>query len=162
MTGKGIGTRRRSSRESSHETATDFTSDQKPTPRTWISVNLASLEAGMGGAFSGRWGSHRRKVRVDECRSFTVAHLVGERVRTDFRVDSGNNWADESFRITLKNRKTEPVEIRVVEHLYRWTNWEVKEKSHPFTKKDAQTIEFRIALKPDEEAVVTYKVHYSW
>ena len=36
----------------------------------------------MGGAFSGRWGSHRRKVRVDECRSFTVAHLVGERVPT--------------------------------------------------------------------------------
>lgn len=35
----------------------------------------------MGGIFSGRWGSHHKKTRVDECRSFTVAHLVGDRVR---------------------------------------------------------------------------------
>lgn len=33
----------------------------------------------MGGMFSGRWGSHRRKRRVDECRSFAVAHLVGDK-----------------------------------------------------------------------------------
>jgi hypothetical protein len=33
----------------------------------------------MGGPFSGRWGIHRRKWRVDECRSFTVAALVGDK-----------------------------------------------------------------------------------
>ena len=27
---------------------------------------------------------------------------------------------DESFEIKLRNHKKEPVEIRVVEHLYRW------------------------------------------
>jgi hypothetical protein len=90
--------------------------------------------------------------------------LVGERRRTDFRVDSGNHRASESFEITLRNRKKEPAEISVVEHLYRWTNWEIrpKERSQDFEKKDAQTIEFRVPLKPDEEKKVTYMVRYSW
>jgi hypothetical protein len=62
----------------------------------------------------------------------------------------------------LRNRKKEPVEIRVVEHLYRWSNWEITKKSDDFVKKDSQTIEFRIPVKPDEERTVTYSVHYSW
>ncbi len=88
--------------------------------------------------------------------------LVGERKRTDFKVTNADHWAEESFEIKVRNRKKEAVEIRVVEHLYRWTNWTVKEKSQDFEKTDAQTIEFKVPLKPDEEKVVTYKVHYSW
>jgi hypothetical protein len=89
--------------------------------------------------------------------------LVGERKRTDYKVDHNNNWMDESFEIKVRNRKKdEAVEIRVVEHLYRWTNWEIKESSNTHLKKDAQTIEFRIPLKPGEERIVTYSVHYSW
>ena len=88
--------------------------------------------------------------------------LVGERKRTNFHVDEANNVADESFEIKVRNHKTEPVEIRVVEHLYRWTNWEVTAKSDPFTKTNAKEIKFPIQLKPDEEKTVTYTVHYSW
>uniref|UniRef100_UPI003783CE50 DUF4139 domain-containing protein n=1 Tax=Prosthecobacter sp. TaxID=1965333 RepID=UPI003783CE50 len=89
--------------------------------------------------------------------------LVGERKRTNIRVDSSNHWIDESFEIKVRNRKQdEPVEIRVVEHLYRWTNWEIREPSNAFEKKDAQTIELRVALKPGEEKTLTYTVHYSW
>ena len=29
-------------------------------------------------------------------------------------------------------------------------------------QKDAQTIEFNVALKPDEERVITYRVRYEW
>ena len=88
--------------------------------------------------------------------------LVGERKRTNFKVDNSNHWADESFEITLRNRKKEPVTIRVVEHLYRWVNWELTEKSATFLKLNAQEIEFRVELKPDEERKITYTVHYSW
>ena len=45
---------------------------------------------------------------------------------------------DESFEIKLRNHKKEPVEIRVVEHLYRWSNWEITDQSDEFTKTDAQ------------------------
>ena len=88
--------------------------------------------------------------------------LTGERRRTNYKQDRSNHWVDESFEIKVRNHKKEAVEIRVVEHLYRWTNWEVREPSNTFLKTDAQTIEFRIPLKPDEERVVTYTVHYAW
>lgn len=88
--------------------------------------------------------------------------IVGERVRTNYRMDSSDKWMDESFEIKLRNRKKEPVEIRVVEHLYRWTNWDITQKSDEFKKTDAQTIEFRVRVNPDEEKSVTYTVHYSW
>jgi hypothetical protein len=77
-------------------------------------------------------------------------------------VDTGDKWLDESFEIKLRNRKPEPVEIRVVEHLYRWNNWVITAKSDDFKKTDSQTIEFRVPVKPDEERTVTYTVHYSW
>ena len=31
-----------------------------------------------------------------------------------------------------------------------------------FTKTDAQTIEFNVSVKPDEEKTLDYSVHYSW
>ncbi|HEX9046013.1 MAG TPA: hypothetical protein VF988_03215 [Verrucomicrobiae bacterium] len=99
-------------------------------------------------------------VRVTTGNAFD---LVGERKQTNFQVDTADRWVNESFEIKLRNRKKDtPVEIRVVEHLYRWSNWEITNKSDDFTKKDSQTIEFRIPVKPDEERVVTYTVHYSW
>ncbi len=99
-------------------------------------------------------------VRVTTGNAFD---LVGERKQNSFHVDTGDKWLDESFEIKLRNlKKDTPVEIRVVEHLYRWSNWEITKKSDEFTKKDSQTIEFRIPVKPDEERVVTYSVHYSW
>ncbi len=99
-------------------------------------------------------------VRVTTGNSFD---LVGERRQTDFHVDTRAHQIDESFEIKLRNRKKDaPVEIRVVEHLYRWSNWEITAKSDDFTKKDSQTIEFNVPVKPDEEKTLTYTVHYSW
>ena len=88
--------------------------------------------------------------------------LVGERRRTNIKVDSNNHWLDESFEIKLRNHKKEPVEIKVVEHLFRWFTWDITQKSDPFTKTNAQTMEFRVPVKPDEEKTITYTVHYSW
>lgn len=99
-------------------------------------------------------------VRVTTGNAFD---LVGERKQTDFRVDTGDKWIDETFEIKLRNRKkTDTVEIRVVEHLYRWSNWKITKSSDKYEKKDAQTIEFRVPVKPDEEKTITYTVHYSW
>ncbi len=88
--------------------------------------------------------------------------LVGERIRTNYEVDNSRRTVVESFEIKLRNRKKEAVEIRVVEHLYRWLTWEITEKSDPFIKTDAQGIEFRVQVKPDEEKIITYTVKYTW
>ncbi len=88
--------------------------------------------------------------------------LVGERKRVNFKVDNRGHSMEESFEIKLRNHKKEQMEIRVVEHLYRWDNWEVTEKSDEFVKTDARTMEFRVAVAPNAEKIVTYTVHYSW
>lgn len=88
--------------------------------------------------------------------------LIGERKRTDFRVDTANNSSSETFEITLRNRKKDPVTIRVIEHLYRASNWKIATRSDLFTKKDASQIQFLIPVKPNEERKVTYTVDYTW
>jgi hypothetical protein len=90
-----------------------------------------------------------------------AASLKAERTRTEFNVDHDQRSARESFTIKLRNHKSEPVDIRVVERLFRWSNWEITEKSDPFVKKNANTIEFTVPVKPNEERVVSYTVVYS-
>jgi hypothetical protein len=107
---------------------------------------------------------HTPKDETIRVYSGNAFDLVGERRRTDYKNDiSRNSWVDESFEIKLRNHKEkEPVEIRVVEHLYRWTNWEIVEKSDTYLKTDSQTIEFRVQIPAGGEKTITYKVHYSW
>jgi len=88
--------------------------------------------------------------------------LVGERKRLDYKLENNLKQATESFSITLRNHKKEPVEIRVVEHLYRWNNWDITAKSDDFVKTDAQTVEFRVTVQPEVEKVVTYTAVYNW
>jgi len=88
--------------------------------------------------------------------------LVGERKRTNFTKHQFRDDATESFEIKLRNRKTEPAEIRVVEHLFRWANWTITDSTLPHVKQNAQRIEFRVPLAADEEKVITYTVKYTW
>jgi len=88
--------------------------------------------------------------------------IVGERVQTDFKVDYDDDWMKESYEITLRNHKDEDVEVRVVEHMFRWSEWKIVDASHEFTKTDAQTIEFRVPVEANGETTVTYTVRYDW
>jgi hypothetical protein len=88
--------------------------------------------------------------------------IVGERRQTNYRTDGNARWTDESFEIKVRNHKKEPVEVRVVEHMYRGQQWELTSKPAKSTKKDARTIEFRPTIPAGGEAVITYSVHYTW
>src|SRR5258708_32051118 len=71
-------------------------------------------------------------IRVCTGNSFDV---VGERKRTNYRVDSNQRWMDETFEMRVRNHKQEAVDVRAVEHLYRWSNWKIAEQSGEFVKK---------------------------
>ena len=88
--------------------------------------------------------------------------LVGERRRTDYVLNNRDDSLEEAFEITLRNHKTEAIEVRVVERLYRWMNWQLVEQSDAWTKTDAQTAEFRVTVPPGGAKVVTYRVRYDW
>src|SRR5579862_7116641 len=98
-------------------------------------------------------------VRIYTGNSFD---LSGERRRTNYTVENKTNAATETFEIKVRNHKKEPVEVRVVEHLYRGKNWEIVTKSDDYKKKDSQTIEFPVTIAPDGEKTITYTAHYTW
>jgi hypothetical protein len=87
--------------------------------------------------------------------------IVGERVQTDFRRPSEKS-IEETYRIVLRNHKDEVVQVRVVEHLFRWTNWRILRSSHDYDEMDSSTIEFDVRIPPDGETELTYSVRYSW
>jgi hypothetical protein len=102
---------------------------------------------------------HDETVRIYTGNAFD---LVGERRRSDYLVDSNKRTATESFEIKVRNHKKEPLEVRVVEHLYRAVNWEIASSSAEYKKIDSHTIEFPVRVAPDEEKTITYTAHYSW
>ena len=96
------------------------------------------------------------KIRLYVGDAFDV---VGERKQINFRQLS-NRIREETWQIKLRNHKKEDIEILVTEHL--WGDWEIRESSHTYDKKDANTIEFLIPLKKDAEVTVKYTVLYRW
>jgi hypothetical protein len=88
--------------------------------------------------------------------------VVGERRQVDFAVDTRARWMEEEVEVKLRNHKDQPVDVVVKENLYRWSNWKVMTKTHDFTKEDARTIHFPVRVAKDAEAVVRYRVRYSW
>ena len=96
-------------------------------------------------------------ISIELGNSFDV---VGERKQTNIVV--GKNEITETFEIKIRNQKETSTKIKVIEPLYRWSNWEIKETSEEYVKQNSSTIEYNIKLKPEEEKVITYTVHYWW
>lgn len=96
------------------------------------------------------------KIRLYVGDAFDV---VGERKQINYKQLS-DRAREETWEIKLRNHKKEDIEVLVTEQL--WGDWEIRESSHTYNKKDAHTIEFLIALKKDTEVTVKYTVLYRW
>lgn len=105
---------------------------------------------------------HTPKDEQFSVRLGSVFDIVGERRQTSFTTSEDQRSATESFEITLRNHKKEPVTVIVKENLYRWVNWEITASSDKHESADARTIHFPVTVPPDGEKKVTYTVKYSW
>ena len=92
------------------------------------------------------------KVKIRMGEAFDVK---AERILADHRQVSDRVY-EETIEVKLRNRKTESIEVVVVEHPQG--SWEILESSHPYEKKEAYKIEFKVKVAPDQEVVVRYKV----
>ncbi len=99
------------------------------------------------------------KVRIRLGSAFDV---VGERRQVDFAVDSRARWMEEEIEVKLRNHKAQAVDVIVRESLYRWSNWRIVTRTHEFEKQDARTLHFPVRVAADGEAVVRYRVRYTW
>ncbi len=99
-------------------------------------------------------------VRVYTGNAFDI---TGERRQTKFQSQlQPGGWADEAFELKLRNHKKEAATVRVVEHLYRWSNWAITQESAQHRQVDSRTVEYEVTLAPDEERTLTYTAHYTW
>lgn len=99
------------------------------------------------------------EIRLEVGKAFD---LGAKRENTGFRVDRAGRAATESFAITLSNAKQAAVDIRVIETLPRWSDWEIVASSLPTTKKDARQAEFVVPVPAGGETRLTYTVRYRW
>ncbi len=87
--------------------------------------------------------------------------IVGERIQTDFRRPSVKRL-DEDFEIALRSHEDEAIEVRVVEHLFRWSEWTIYSANAGYTKLDSSTIEFKVTVPTDGEIMLRYSVRDKW
>lgn len=85
--------------------------------------------------------------------------VVGERKIIDHKMITSNIYQD-SYEITLRNHKKEPVTVNIIER--QWADWKILDASHKYTKKDAFTLEFPVSIPKDGETTVTYTAKYKF
>ena len=88
--------------------------------------------------------------------------LVGERKQVDFRIDTRSRQLWETFELTLRNQKSDPVQITVRETLYRMANAELEKSSHQPVREDSNQVRFSVPVGAEDEATLRYTVHYRW
>lgn len=106
---------------------------------------------------------------TDETVRLTVGNafdVKGERVQTDYKR-LGDSGAEETFLITLRNRKDEDVEVRVVENLYRSSDWTIISQTvdgaaAEYEKLDSNTVEWRVPVPAGADVELVYTVQYLW
>ncbi|HYH01652.1 MAG TPA: DUF4139 domain-containing protein, partial [Bacillota bacterium] len=98
------------------------------------------------------------KLRINLGNAFDI---TGERVKTEVREATART-REESYRISLRNHKNEPVNVTVLENLSRWVEWKIIKKSHNFTRTEAGKAEFNVSVPANGETVINYTVRSQW
>jgi len=101
--------------------------------------------------------------RIDHtAKNETVRVAVGgafdigvERKQTDLKqVTPRVN--ETAFEVTLRNHRTEAVDVTVVDHAYG--DWDVLDSTVPVKKKDANTFEFIVHCTPEKPVTLSYRL----
>lgn len=85
--------------------------------------------------------------------------IVAERKQMDYQ--NLNNRAHETaWEVVIRNHKEEDIVVNVLEPLYG--EWYMRENSHDYEKLDAFTVKFKVPVKKDGEAKLTYRVRVNY
>ena len=80
--------------------------------------------------------------------------------RTVLNYDRQQKSEKASISITIKNLKMEPVDVRLVEHIYG--DWVIRNASSDYRKVDASTIHFIISVPKESSRTITYTFRKEW
>lgn len=85
--------------------------------------------------------------------------IVGERQQTNVE-DLGKGKRRETYEITLKNHKDEPVTVTIIEHPQGWREWQIRSSSLEYHKIDNYKVEFDVDIKANSEETLAYTIQY--
>jgi hypothetical protein len=85
--------------------------------------------------------------------------VVASRKRLSFTKIDDRKWK-ETFEVEVRNRKETDQQVYLLER--HWGDWSISNNTDPFTKEDANTVQFILNLKPNEVKKVTYTVLTQW
>jgi len=85
--------------------------------------------------------------------------IAGERKITDHKKIAANIFRD-TYEIRLRNHKKESVNVKIVER--QFGEWSIIQTSHPYEKRDSETVEFNVMIPVDGEVIVTYTSEYKF
>jgi len=94
------------------------------------------------------------KLKVGEAFDIAV-----ERSQTDFKQLTSKQYESE-WEITLRNHKDEDITVQLIEPLFG--TWQVLPGAPKYTKLDANTIRFDVAVPKDKEVKVKYRVRVGY
>ncbi len=103
----------------------------------------------------------KMRLRIGDSRDLVVTQKKMRDEKVNLRKNRKGSIilydTDELMEVKIENFKDQPAVLILTEHIPG--EWEMKECSHTYEKKDANTLEFRLELKPKEK--VTLTMHYS-
>jgi len=96
-------------------------------------------------------------IRIKMGKAFDV---TADRVQTDFSIvrgtDKNQRIHESAYTITIKNAKSEPVEVTVEERIPG--DWQILSESHEHTKKSATTVAWPVQVKAKNSTTLSYRV----
>jgi len=102
---------------------------------------------------------HTPKDEKIEIKLGDAFDIVSERRQTSWKK-LGNALYDTGWEIKIRNHKDEDIVVNVVEPF--GCDWEILKSSQKYEKKDAFTAVFKVPVKKNSEAVVTYDARLKW
>ena len=85
--------------------------------------------------------------------------VVCERKQTDFQKIAANIYEVE-YEVTVRNHKSTPVTVEVNEPI--GGTWRMLQSSHTWEKTSAWAAQFTVPVRPDEAAVLKYRVRVTY
>jgi hypothetical protein len=101
------------------------------------------------------WIDHTAKDESVKIKLGNAFDVVGERTQKEFRKLASNLYEVE-WEITLRNHKTEPQTVTVIEPVPG--DWQVLSSTHTYEKVEAHTLKYQIAVPKEGATKLTYRV----
>ncbi len=102
---------------------------------------------------------HTPKDEKIELKLGDAFDIISERRQTSWKK-LGSSTYDTGWEIKIRNHKDEDIVVNVVEPF--GCDWKILKSSQKYEKKDAFTAIFKVPVKKNSEAVVTYDARLKW